>query len=222
MTAHSSQDSEETLSRGVPHFHGLHKHRIHRNSRTTKKEIDGPAGAASAPSAQSVRLGSVLLGHCALQLVPPHLRTGHWKVGCVAGAHQDYRLDYLQGQGRLSRPPRDGSLRIHLSWGPLGRTVGTESLVLAGCLPPAAVIAHLTDTGLVAGHQAAAQPKPRLAAWSWVRLRPRIWILGKLRYRSQSTRHLYYPILYPISGLFLEESDFGVYPISGPHHDVHI
>ena len=29
-------------------------------------------------------------------------------------------LDYLQGQGRLMRPPRDGSLRIHPSLGPSG------------------------------------------------------------------------------------------------------
>jgi hypothetical protein len=65
-----------------------------------------------------------------------------------------YRLDYLKGQGRLMRPPRDGSLRIHPSSGPSGRTIGTdsESLVLA-------VLAHLTDTGMVAGHPAPAQPE---------------------------------------------------------------
>ncbi len=47
------------------------------------------------------------------------------------------RLDYLQGQGRLMRPPRDGSLQIHPSQGPSGRTFGTESLALAGYLLPA-------------------------------------------------------------------------------------
>jgi hypothetical protein len=59
------------------------------------------------------------------------------------------------------RPPRDGSLRIHPSPGPSGRTIGTDSksLVLAGCLLPAAVLAHLTDTGMVAGHPAPAQPE---------------------------------------------------------------
>jgi hypothetical protein len=154
MTTHSSQ--EETLAGGVPNVHGLHKHRIHRNSRTAKKEANGPAGVASAPSAQPSRPGSVLLCHCALQLAHPQLLTGHWRVSCVAGAHQAFRLDYLQGQGRLMRPPRDGSLRIHPSPGPSGRTVGTdsESLVLAGCLLPAAVLAHLTDTGM-----APAQPE---------------------------------------------------------------
>jgi hypothetical protein len=154
---------EETLAGGVPNVHGLHKHRFHRNSRTAKKETNGPAGVASALSAQPVRPGSVLLSHCALQLAPPQLRTGLWRVrtGCVAGAHQGYRLGYLQGQGRLMRPPRDGSLRIHPSLGPLGRTIGTdsESVVLAGYLLPAAVLAHLTDTGMVAGHPAPAQPE---------------------------------------------------------------
>ena len=158
-----SQPEEETLAGGVPNVHGLHKHRFHRNSRTAKKETNGPAGVASALSAQPVRPGSVLLSHCALQLAPPQLRTGLWRVrtGCVAGAHQGYRLGYLQGQGRLMRPPRDGSLRIHPSPGPSGRTVGTdsESLVLAGCLLPAAVLAHLTETGTVAGHPAPAQPE---------------------------------------------------------------
>jgi hypothetical protein len=154
MTTHSSQ--EETLAGGVPNVHGLHKHRIHRNSRTAKKEANGSAGVASAPSAQPSRPGPVLLCHCALQLAHPQLLTGHWRVSCVAGAHQAFRLDYLQGQGRLMRPPRDGSLRIHPSPGPSGRTVGTdsESLVLAGCLLPAAVLAHLTDTGM-----APAQPE---------------------------------------------------------------
>ena len=105
----------------------------------------------------------MLLSHCALQLAPPQLRTGLWRVssGCVAGAHQGYRLDYLQGQDRLMRPPRDGSLRIHPSLGPLGRTIGTdsESLALVGYLLPAAVIAHLTDIGMVAGHPTPAQPE---------------------------------------------------------------
>ena len=100
---------EETLAGGVPNVHGLHKHRIHRNSRTAKKETNGPAGVASAPSAQPGRPGSVLLCHCALQLAHPQLLNGHWGVSCVAGAH-GFRLDYLQGQGRLMRPPRDGSL----------------------------------------------------------------------------------------------------------------
>ena len=85
MTTHSSQ--KETLAGGVPNVHGLHKHRIHRNSRTatSKKEANGPAGVASAPSAQPSRPGSVLLCHCALQLAHPQLLTGHWRVSCVAG-----------------------------------------------------------------------------------------------------------------------------------------
>jgi hypothetical protein len=41
-----------------------------------------------------------------------------------------------------------------------------------------------------------------------------IWIVAKLRYRSQSTRYPYIPILYPISGMFLKVPDIGVYPIS--------
>jgi hypothetical protein len=59
------------------------------------------------------------------------------------------------------RPPRDGSLRIHPSPGPSGRTIGTdsESLALAGCLLPVAVPAHLTDTDMVTGHPAPAQPE---------------------------------------------------------------
>jgi hypothetical protein len=139
------------------------KRRIHRNSRTAKQETDSPAGVASAPWAQPIRPGSVLLCHCAPQLAPPQRRNGLWRVSCVAGAHQGYRLDYLQGQGRLARLPRGGSLRIHPSRGSLGRTIGTdsESLVLAVCLLHAAVLAHLTlaDTGMVAGHPAPAQPE---------------------------------------------------------------
>jgi hypothetical protein len=59
------------------------------------------------------------------------------------------------------RPPRDGSFRIHPSRGLSGRTIGTdsESLVLAGCLLPVAVLAHLTDNGMVPGHPAPAQPE---------------------------------------------------------------
>ena len=101
------------------------------NSRTAKKETDGPAGVVPAPWAQPFRPGSA-----ARSSFPPQLLTGHWKVSCVAGARQGQRLDYLQGQGRLTRPPRDGSLRIHPSPGPSGRTAGTESLVLVGCLLP--------------------------------------------------------------------------------------
>ena len=90
MTTHSSQ--EETLAGGVPNVHGLHKHRIHRNSRTAKNETDGPAGVASASSAQPVRPGSVLLCHGALQLAPSQPLTGYWRVSCVAGAHQGLKI----------------------------------------------------------------------------------------------------------------------------------
>ncbi len=51
--------------------------KIHQNSRMTKKETDGPAGVASTPLAQPVRLGSVLLCHFALQLAPSQLLTSH-------------------------------------------------------------------------------------------------------------------------------------------------
>jgi hypothetical protein len=117
---------EETLAGGVPNVRGLHKHRIHRNSRTAKKETNGSAGVASAPLAQPNRPGSVRLCRCALQLARSQLLTGHWRVSCVAGAHPGYRLDYLQGQGRLMRPPRDDSLRIHPGPGPSGRTIGNR------------------------------------------------------------------------------------------------
>ncbi len=127
---------EETLAGGVPNVRGLQKHSLHRNSRTAKKETDGLADVATAPWAQPIRPRSVLLCQSALQLTLPQLLIGHWKVSCVACAHQGYRLDYLQGQDRLMRPPRDSSLRIHLSLGPMGRTVGAESLVLVGCLLP--------------------------------------------------------------------------------------
>ncbi len=47
-------------------------------------------------------------------------------------------IDYFtcKDQGRLARYPRNGSLRILPSPGPSGRTVGTESLVLADYLLP--------------------------------------------------------------------------------------
>ena len=83
------------------------------------------------------------------------------------------RLDYLQGQGRLMRPPRDGSLQIHLSQGPSGRAFGTESLVLADYLLPACSPSMSADTGMTAGRTAPAQPEPSLTARLWVRLRPR-------------------------------------------------
>ncbi len=87
------------------------------NSRTAKKETDGPAGVATAPWTQPFRLRSVLLcsGYCALQLSLSQLLIGHWKVSCFAGAHQCCRLDYLQGQGHLMRPPR-GPIRPGLAW----------------------------------------------------------------------------------------------------------
>ncbi len=59
-----------------------------------------------------------------------------------ACAHQGHKLDYLQGPGRLTRPPRDGSFRIHPSPDTFGRAHETmceaysQSQVLAGCLPP--------------------------------------------------------------------------------------
>jgi len=136
MTTHSSQ--EETLAGGVPNVHGLHGHRIHRTSKAAKKEnrrasrccisAVGPAYSAGFRAAMPPRdARSSLLHPTALW---------HWKVSCIACAHQGYRLDYLQGQGRLTRPPRDGSLRIHPSPGPSGGTDRTKSIVLAGCLLP--------------------------------------------------------------------------------------
>ncbi len=90
---------EETLAGGVPknpNVRGLQKHRLHRNSRTAKKATDGLASVATAPWAQPIRPRSVLLCYSALQLTLPQLLIGHWKVSCVAFAHQGYRLDYLQ------------------------------------------------------------------------------------------------------------------------------
>ncbi len=97
---------EETLAGGVPNVRSLQKHRLHRNSRTAKKETDGLAGVATAPWAQPIRPRSVLLCHSALQLTLPQLHIGHWKVSCVACAHQGHRLDYLQGQGESLQPAR--------------------------------------------------------------------------------------------------------------------
>jgi hypothetical protein len=134
MTTHSSQ--EETLAGGVPNVHGLHGHRIHRTSKAAKKRK---------PTGQPVlhqRRGPSLLGRvpcCNATARSSLLHTAalwHWKVSCIACAHQGYRLDYLQGQGRLTRPPRDGSLRIHPRPGPSGGTDRTKSIVLAGCLLP--------------------------------------------------------------------------------------
>jgi hypothetical protein len=39
---------EETLAGGVPNVRGLQEHRLHRNSRTAKKETDRLAGVATA------------------------------------------------------------------------------------------------------------------------------------------------------------------------------
>ena len=134
MTTHSSQ--EETLAGGVPNVHGLHGHRIHRTSKAAKKRK---------PTGQPVlhlRSGPSLLGWgpCCYATARSSLlhpaALWHWKVSYIACAHQGCRLDYLQGQVRLTRPPRDGSLRIHPSPGPSGGTDRTKSIVLAGCLLP--------------------------------------------------------------------------------------
>ena len=157
MTTHSSQ--EETLAGGVPNVHGLHGHRIHRTSKAAKKRK---------PTGQPVlhqRRGPSLLGRvpCCNATARSSLlhptALWHWKVSCIACAHQGYRLDYLQGQGRLTRPPRDGSLRIHLSRahraGPSG--LSPSSPLVASCLTAVPAYPSHTQAGLV---------------WQRVRLQP--------------------------------------------------
>ena len=59
-------------------------------------------------------------------LDPTQRLVGHWRMYADIRAHQGHNLDYLQGQGRLMRPPRDGSLRIHPS---LGTSVGARGTI---------------------------------------------------------------------------------------------
>jgi hypothetical protein len=171
MTTHSSQ--EETLTGGVPNVHGLHGHRIHRTSKAAKKEnrrasrccisAVGPAYSAGVRAAVPLPVPtcSAPAAHWPLedQLCPSRLKS------------------YLQGQGRLTRPPRDGSLRIHLSPGPSGRTVGMKSQVLVDRLLPAGSpsMSDCSDTGVsvVTDRPAPAQTEPSLIAQLWVRLQQR-------------------------------------------------
>jgi len=119
--------------------------------RLKNNKTNGLAGDASAHWAQPIRPKSALLCHCTFQLIPPQLPIGHWAVSCVTCAHRGYRLDYLQGQGRLTRPPRDGSLRIHLSRahraGPSG--LSPSSPLVASCLTAVPAYPSHTQAGLV-------------------------------------------------------------------------
>jgi hypothetical protein len=96
------------------------------------KETGGPAGVAPAQWAQPTRPGSMLLTTAC------SAPAAHWPLEGQLRRLLPSRLKTRlpQGQGSLTLPPRNGSLRIHPSPGPSGRTVGTESLVLAGYLLP--------------------------------------------------------------------------------------
>jgi hypothetical protein len=137
-----------------------------------KKKTDGPAG-------HGVAVGPAYSAgvRAAVPLPVPACSApaAHWPLEdqlCPS------RLkSYLQGQGRLTRPPRDGSLRIHLSPGPSGRTVGMKSQVLVDRLLPAGSpsMSDCSDTGVsvVTGRPAPAQTEPSLIAQLWVRLQQR-------------------------------------------------
>ena len=173
MTAHSSQ--EETLAGGVPNVRGLHEHRIHRNSRTAKKENRWAGRSRCCISAVGPAYSAGVRAAVPLPVPACSAPAAHWPL---EDQLRPSRLkSYLQGQGRLTRPPRDGSLRIHLSPGPSGRTVGMESQVLVDRLLPAGSpsTSDCSDTGVsvVTGRPAPAQTEPSLIAQLWVRLQQR-------------------------------------------------
>ena len=79
------------------------------------------AGLAPELRARPVWPTPLLLVTRPCPLDPTQRPGGHWRMYANIRAHQGHKLDYLQGQGRLMRPPRDGSFRIHPSLGTSGR-----------------------------------------------------------------------------------------------------
>jgi hypothetical protein len=169
--------------------HALNAHRIHRTI-SGLKEFDPmgfrPRVRAVSPAGSAYALAA---SHEAM-FARPNV-AARWPLkdvcehpGC---AHQGHTLDYLQGQGRQLRPPRDVSFRIHPS---LGHWVEPtrpceaypQSRVLAGCLPPDGGHSFSIQRPRHAATPLVPAPSPR-----WVQLRPRSTACG-LPLRPTRTR----------------------------------